>query len=96
MVPSSPHGPCKSGKTASTSPSVWGTELGKGNSHSFDKIPFVVAGGAGGKLQTGRYLQFDGVEHNRLLVSIAQLMGMQDMATFGGTDTKTGTLPGFM
>jgi hypothetical protein len=75
---------------------IWGSELGKGNSHSFDKVPFVVAGGAGGKLQTGRYLQFDGVEHNRLLVSAAQLLGVQDMTKFGATDSKSGTLPGFM
>lgn len=75
---------------------VWGSELGKGNSHSFDKIPFVVAGGAGGKLTTGRYLQFDGVEHNRLLVSMAQLMGMPEMDKFGATDPKSGSLAGFI
>jgi hypothetical protein len=74
---------------------VWGSELGKGNSHSFDKVPFVTAGGAGGALKTGRYLRFDGIEHNRLLVSMAQLMGMKEMQQFGGTDTKTGNLPGF-
>jgi hypothetical protein len=75
---------------------VWGSELGKGNSHSFDKMPFVVAGGAAGKLKTGRYLQYQGVEHNRLLVSIGQLMGVSDMQKFGSTDTKTGTLSGFL
>ena len=75
---------------------VWGSELGKGNSHSFEKMPFVVAGGAGGKLKGGRYLQYQGVEHNRLLVSIGQLMGVSDMQKFGSTDTKTGTLSGFL
>jgi hypothetical protein len=74
---------------------VWGSELGKGNSHSFDKIPFVVAGGAGGKLQTGRYLKYDGVEHNRLLVSMAHLMGVPELTTFGGTDGNSGGLGGF-
>jgi hypothetical protein len=75
---------------------VWGSELGKGNSHSFEKMPFVVAGGAAGKLKTGRYLQFNGVEHNRLLVSLAQLMGVADLDKFGTTDTKTGNLSGFL
>jgi hypothetical protein len=75
---------------------VWGSELGKGNSHSFEKMPFVVAGGAAGKLKTGRYLQYQGVEHNRLLVSIGQLMGVSDMQKFGSTDTKTGALSGFL
>lgn len=75
---------------------VWGSELGKGNSHSFEKMPFVVAGGAAGKLETGRFLQFNGVEHNRLLVSLAQLMGVEAMDKFGSTDTKSGNLTGFV
>src|SRR6476469_6283096 len=29
MVPSSPKGPCRSGKTTSTAPSSWGTSLGE-------------------------------------------------------------------
>ena len=74
---------------------VWGSELGKGNSHSFEKVPFVVAGGAGGKLTGGRFLQFDDVLHNRLLVSVAQLMGAE-METFGTTDTGSGNLTGFV
>jgi hypothetical protein len=75
---------------------VWGSELGKGNSHSFEKVPFVVAGGAGGKLPGGRYLQFDDVLHNRLLVSVAQLMGVPEMDKFGTTDTGSGNLTGFV
>jgi hypothetical protein len=75
---------------------VWGSELGKGNTHSFEKLPFVVAGGAAGKLKTGRYLQFKGVEHNRLLVSLCQLMGLPEVEKFGSTDTKTGNLTGFV
>lgn len=75
---------------------VWGSELGKGNSHSFDRVPFVVAGGAGGKLRTGRYLQYQNVEHNRLLVSVARLMGLAETEKFGTTDTGTGDLTGFV
>jgi hypothetical protein len=75
---------------------VWGSELGKGNSHSFEKMPFVVAGGAAGKLKTGRYLQYNGVEHNRLLVSVGQLMGLPEMQTFGSTDKNSGALAGFI
>ncbi|RYZ06752.1 MAG: DUF1552 domain-containing protein [Myxococcales bacterium] len=74
---------------------VWGSELAKGNSHSFEKMPFVVAGGAAGKLQTGRYLQYDQVPHNRLLVSLAQLMGLPELTRFGGTDQGSGGLSGF-
>ncbi|HXK19826.1 MAG TPA: hypothetical protein VNG33_18575, partial [Polyangiaceae bacterium] len=60
------------------------------------KVPFVVAGGAAGKLKTGRYLQFNGVEHNRLLVSVAQLMGLSELETFGSTDKNSGNLAGFV
>ena len=63
---------------------------------SFENVPFVVAGGAAGQLQGGRYLQYDGVEHNRLLVSVAKLMGVPEMDKFGSTDTKTGGLTGFV
>lgn len=75
---------------------IWGSEIGKGNSHSFERIPFVVAGGAGGKLKTGRYLQYDKVEHNRLLVSAAQLMGVAEMSKFGATDVGSGGLSGLV
>ena len=61
---------------------VWGSELGKGNSHAFERVPFVLAGGAGGALPTGRYLQFAGVPHNRLLVSICRAMGLSDLDQF--------------
>lgn len=75
---------------------VWGSEIGKGNNHSFEQIPFVLAGGAAGQLATGRYLTFDGVAHNRLLVSICNLMGLDDVKTFGGTDHDQGPLSGLV
>ncbi len=74
---------------------VWGSEIGVGNSHTFENVPFVLAGGAGGAIETGRYLQFGGVEHNRLLVSICHAFGLSDVTTFGSTDKGSGPLPGF-
>jgi hypothetical protein len=76
---------------------VWGSELGKGNSHSFAQVPFVLAGGAGGALRPGRFLQFPaGTQHNRLLVSIAQAMGVTGVDKFGSTDAGSGPLPGLL
>lgn len=75
---------------------VWGSEIGKGNSHAFEKIPFVVAGGAAGQLTTGRYLEYSDVPHNRLLTTICQLMGLPEVDTFGSTDTGTGSLAGLI
>jgi hypothetical protein len=76
---------------------VWGTEVGVGNTHSFRSTPFVVAGGAGGAVPTGRYLEFgEKLDHNRLLVSLCHAMGLQDVNTFGNIDGGTGPLPGLV
>ena len=73
---------------------VWGSELGKGNSHSFQNIPFVLAGGLAGSVKTGRFLNYPNTTmHNRLLVSICNLMGLPNIQTVGNTDTGTGPLP---
>ena len=54
---------------------VWVNELGKGNSHTLDNIPFVLLGGGCG-FNMGRALQFEEkVAHNRLWLAIAQAMG---------------------
>ncbi len=55
---------------------VWTNELGKGNSHTPDNIPFVLVGGAPG-FKMGRSLKFPNVAHNRLLLSIAHGFGHQ-------------------
>jgi len=73
---------------------VWGNELARGNSHSNRPVPFVLAGGVGGAMQGGRYLTYDRVAHNRMLVSICQMMGMTDLDTFGDNDPASGGLVG--
>ncbi len=60
---------------------VWTNELGKGNSHSLDNIPFVLVGGGLG-FKTGQAMKFGGVTHNRLWLSIAHAFG-HHLATFG-------------
>ncbi len=60
---------------------VWANELGKGNSHTLDNIPFCLVGGGLG-FRTGRALQFDHVPHNRLWLAIAHAFG-HHIGTFG-------------
>jgi hypothetical protein len=67
---------------------IWTNELGKGNSHSHDNIPFICVGGGLG-LQTGRALKYDNVPHNRLWMRIAQAFG-HDLQTFGNKDLSGG------
>lgn len=55
---------------------VWGNELGKGNSHTRNDIPFVLAGKAGGAVRTGQLLTFGDRAHNDMLLTIARAMGL--------------------
>jgi hypothetical protein len=53
---------------------VWTNELGKGNTHTLDNIPWVLVGG-GLDFQMGRSLRYNRVPHNRLLLSLAHGFG---------------------
>ena len=61
---------------------VWVKELADSSLHNAVSVPFVMAGNAGGALQTDRYIDFGGVSHHKLLASIAQGMGV-DSAPLG-------------
>jgi len=60
---------------------VWTNELGKGNSHTLENIPFVLIGGGLG-FRMGRSLKLGGISHNRLLMSLAHGFGHQ-IPSFG-------------
>jgi hypothetical protein len=53
---------------------VWTNELGKGNSHTLDDIPFVLVGN-GLDFRMGRSLKYKKVAHNRLLMALAHGFG---------------------
>ena len=63
---------------------VWTNELGKGNSHTLDDIPFVLVGN-GLDFKMGRSLKFDRQPHNRLLMSLAHGFG-HHIERFGNPD----------
>ncbi len=60
---------------------VWTNELGKGNSHTLDNIPFVLVGGGFG-FQMGRSLKLEKIPHNRLHLALAHAVG-HPIETFG-------------
>lgn len=66
---------------------LWTNELGKGNSHTHDNIPFLMVGGGLG-FRTGRSLQLEKTPHNRLWLSIAQAFG-HGVSTFGNPSLCT-------
>jgi hypothetical protein len=71
----------------------WHNEFGH-NGHDMQETrhPAIIAGGGGRVLKIGRYLRLRAMEgdervpHNRLLVSIAQAMGLGDVDYFGDRD----------
>lgn len=63
---------------------VWTNELGKGNSHTLDNIPFVLVGN-GLDFRMGRALKLPKVAHNRLLLALAHGMGHR-IDRFGNPD----------
>jgi hypothetical protein len=63
---------------------LWTNELGQGNSHTLDNIPFVLVGN-GLDFKMGRSLKFGRVPHNRLLMSLAHGFGHR-ITRFGNPD----------
>ncbi len=63
---------------------VWTNELGKGNSHTLNDIPFVLVGN-GLDFRMGRSLKYDKEPHNRLLLSVAHAFGHR-IDRFGNPD----------
>jgi len=75
---------------------VWGNELADGWNHSQQPTPLVLAGKIGGQVVGGRYLDFPEQRHNKLLVSLCNLMGLDDVTSFGTLDDGTGPLDGLV
>ena len=76
--------PNGSGSLLDNTTIIWTNELGKGNSHTLDNIPFVAVGnGLGWKM--GQSRKFKDVPHNRLLLSMAHAFDMR-LERFGNPD----------
>jgi hypothetical protein len=73
--------PAGSGTLLDNTLVVWTNELGKGNNHTRNDIPFVMVGG-GLDFRMGRSVRFDKVHHNRLLLALAHGFG-HEITEFG-------------
>jgi uncharacterized protein DUF1552 len=62
---------------------LWVREMGDAVVHAGTNMPFVIAGGAGGYLRGGQYLDGGGAFHLRVLMAAAEAMGVQDVSGFG-------------
>lgn len=72
----------------------WPNELSQAEVHDRRDLPYVLAGKASGKLQTGRYLNYEGDPHNKLLCSFMNLFGVP--STGFGEAMFPGTLSGLV
>jgi hypothetical protein len=73
--------PGGSGSLLDNTTIIWTNELGKGNSHTLDNIPWVLVGGGLG-FQMGRSRKFRRQPHNRLLLALAHGFG-HEIEKFG-------------
>jgi hypothetical protein len=72
----------------------WPNELSQAEVHDRRRLPYVLAGKAGGQLTTGRYLKYDANPHNQLLTSFLNIFGIP--ATGFGEPDFPGTLAGLV
>ncbi len=84
----------------------WGSELDMGAAHNHDNTPFVLIGGAGGRIKTNQLVRFPVIYgnsaqnngsgsrfHNDLLITLAQVMGVGlPGGTFGTATYCTGPI----
>jgi Protein of unknown function (DUF1552) len=57
---------------------LWTNDLANGPPHSYGNIPQVLAGGAGGYLRTGQYIDAGDVTHNQFLNTIINAVGIRN------------------
>jgi len=70
---------------------LYGSGNADGNRHSHNNLPILVAGSAGGRLETGRYLKHGPAPLTNLFLSMADRMGVEGIERHGDS---TGRLSG--
>jgi hypothetical protein len=70
---------------------VYGSGNADGNRHTHVNLPVILAGGGGGTLTPGRYVDFESVPMSNLLLSLGDRMGATGIESLGDS---TGRLQG--
>jgi hypothetical protein len=67
---------------------LYGSPMGNSNVHNHKRYPLFLAGHAGGRLKGGLHLRAaDGTPMANVMLTVAQMLGMDDMKTFGDSTT---------
>jgi hypothetical protein len=85
--------PLGGGSLFDTSLVLWCKEMGDSRAHVCRNVPMVLTGRANGALRLGRFLKVAGEPHQKLLVSLCHLMGLEN-ETFGDAAKSRGPLAG--
>lgn len=72
-----------------------GSEVAVGNTHTFVDMPFLLLGGCGGAIRTGRFMRYTNATHADLYVSMLNAMGLP-ATTFGEPGFSKGPLAGLV
>jgi Protein of unknown function (DUF1552) len=66
----------------------WTTHVSDGPSHSFNNLPVIIAGSAGGKLKQGEYIEGGGADNSKVLSTLIETTGAS-AAGFGDSGGET-------
>ena len=69
---------------------LFGSSLGSGRGHGGHNLPLILAGRGGGQLNPGQRYDAGHVSHRRLLLTLAQKMGVDAPSFAGETQTLSG------
>ena len=79
---------------------LWTNHVAVGPSHSFNNLPVIVAGKAGGFLKTGQYIDAGNVTNNRLLNTLITANGVRragaPVSDFGDPSLAGGLIDGML
>lgn len=71
---------------------LYGSGNADGNRHTHDNLPLVLAGGGGGLLQGGRYVQHGGRPLCDLFLDLADQAGVSNIERFGDSTGRLGNI----
>jgi hypothetical protein len=76
---------------------MWWNEMGNGSAHTSNRAPYLLAGGAGGALKMGRFMNYTPyIQSNQMLLSVYNVLtGSQD-TVFGTPKYCPGPAPGLV
>jgi len=71
---------------------VYGSGNADGNRHTHENLPLLLAGGGGGQLAGGRFVQHGNKPMSNLFLSLADQAGVTDLERFGDSTGRLGNV----